>query len=241
MVVYRYIAASGVLGVKYSDTSLEQCHRIFVTENGANTVINTLADGFSSEGLNLHDASYDAYVTGCVFAVQLSQAAGELSSCKNWLFMMQSLYHMSLDHSGPEGFMKYEGAILYVTEFAQATKNNDVIAPFLSAGHEASAVEVIWIDDLSLFVCVNVADADADHICASVTFPKEWNVVTLQAYIDKKNQLVTGDKDAENGGGGLVTSFFEQCRSISSSLFGGAPASPESSDSRAKKRRSVEK
>jgi len=105
--ILRFVAASGVLGSKYTDTALNECFRNFVTEATENKVTVSLDDGFEFRGASFHNAGYDAYCTGCVFAAQLEAVGGDLQAAANKLFMMQSLYHMELDPELPDGFLKY--------------------------------------------------------------------------------------------------------------------------------------
>jgi hypothetical protein len=74
---------------------------------------------------NFHNAGYDAFCTGAVFARQISTIdrqnsliLNESSDPSTWmvhsnmLFMMRSLYHMDLGLERPNGIIKFSGVIL---------------------------------------------------------------------------------------------------------------------------------
>ncbi len=110
----RYVASCGVLGTSYSETALDQCYKIFVTENLAGSVLIEIEKGYEIIGHSFHDASYDAYCTGSVFANETRSLTREqIFSCVNKLFMMQSLYYMDLDPEKPFGFLMHKVVIIY--------------------------------------------------------------------------------------------------------------------------------
>jgi hypothetical protein len=82
---------------------------MFVTENSSTSVPVQIESGFEITGHSFHDASYDAYCTGCVFANETASIMKEvIDSCANKLYMMQSLYYMDLEPENPEGLLMHK-------------------------------------------------------------------------------------------------------------------------------------
>ena len=132
----------------------------------------------SEDAKQFHNAGYDAFCTGCVFARQSStldsitpvslspddegmEAVVWRTSANNMLFMMRSLYHMSLTPGNIDGLIKVKGIIFNVSGFAKYTKTDDVLTVFSTAlGSESVGIDVIWVDDNSLFVVISSAVAN---------------------------------------------------------------------------------
>ena len=226
--IARYIAASGTLSTTYTDTALDQCYRTFVTENTSDKAMKiSNSAGFEFVGSSFHDAGYDAYCTGCVFANQLLVMASQdsLESSKNKLFMMQSLYHMNLDTNMPEDTFKYEGSMLHISKFKKETTTADILAPFLAANYSNSVLEVIWIDEHGIFVSINVKTPDANTILKYTSFPDDWTVKTFASYLENKKEQISSER------GTFVSSLFEIGNAIgtriTTSIFGVQEASLE--------------
>jgi hypothetical protein len=108
------VASCGVLGTRHVETALDQCYKNFVTGNLAGPVAIEIEEGYEIVGHSFHDASYDAYCTGSVFANETSSLTREQTfSCVNKLYMMQSLYYMDLDPENPDGFLMHKVTIIY--------------------------------------------------------------------------------------------------------------------------------
>lgn len=183
-------------------------------------------------GDKFHDAGWDAYCTGCVFAVQLYlmhymhrkdlievetvtaspdvEEDGEIvenvpkskfmamkpalsvnpivtNLYGNKLFMMRSMYHMSIAPSeGIGGFIKYNGGLFYLSGFEPKTSTQDMASVLTvckgsepqadvesksdkDSGGEATAYTVndlyiSWVDDHGAFVHLeNLNEADCAH------------------------------------------------------------------------------
>ena len=97
------------------------------------------------------------------------------------LFMMRSLYHMSLLPGPNDGCIKVSGAIFHVSRFEKSTKTEDIIALFVAAFNcRQEDVEIVWIDDFGAFAVVSESamnafnetiegDLTTEHYLASVS------------------------------------------------------------------------
>ncbi|CAM9190358.1 unnamed protein product, partial [Ectocarpus fasciculatus] len=171
----KYLAASGVMGAPLTgmSTTLSDVYKQFEQALVVECAITT-AEGFpeylnteSAASRQFHNAGYDAFCTGCVFAREAStldrqQAATAGDAPVDWrkatnkmLFMMRSLYHMSLNPGESDGPVKVTGLIYQVTGFAKETKTDDIHGVFTKAFEcEVTAVEVMWVDNNAFFVVI---------------------------------------------------------------------------------------
>ena len=215
----KYIAACGILGQRYEDTTLSKCYQMFVTDRLRDVVSVSFMEGCEINEEKFHDAVWDAYCTGCVYINQLSLVHDESRltvSCLNRLFMMQSLYFMNLDPNEPHGFIRYDGLILHISNFPPRTNSNDVMAPFLASSIMSEELEILWVDDKGLFVIVNSENITmTETLKKIVRFPGDWIVRSYEEFLghERKGAL-------EELTHGFVNSLFSIGRTISDSIFG---------------------
>ena len=211
----KYIASSGMLGLSLVDTALDQVYKALVLNTDIESISISYAEGFSICENSFHDAAYDAYCTGCIFAYQSEMT--DVNPALNKLFMMQSLYHMDLSpssHAG--GFLKYTGVILHVCEFPSYAKTGDFTAPLHTAGYKTDSIEVIWIDDNGLFIHIET-QKEPDVVIKSIIFPDIWRVRTFDGYISSRllaAQVASTTAIATN-----ESSFVTLCRSVSNTVL----------------------
>lgn len=170
----KYLAASGILGEALTSmsTTLGDVYKLMMSDPLAPDVVAepiSTAEGFPAfldpagdeSARQFHNAGYDAFCTGCVFAREASTldrlAAGSWRESSNkMLFMMRSMYHMSLIPGASDGPIKVNGFLYNVTGFAKETKTGNIHEVFSKAFDcEVSSIEVIWVDDNSFFVVVS--------------------------------------------------------------------------------------
>jgi hypothetical protein len=170
--------AEGAEGVTPDTNAVVACN--ITTAPGFPEFLNPL----SEDAKQFHNAGYDAFCTGCVFARQAStldgmaapagdmelapaQGGGWREEANNMLFMMRSLYHMTLTPGDVDGVMKVKGTLFNVSGFAKFTKTDDLLTVFSKAfGSETPAgIDVIWADDNSVYVAVS--DAIMTSFCSA--------------------------------------------------------------------------
>lgn len=185
----KYVASGIADGTM--DTSLGELYQNLVApavNSGACKV--RYASGFDqyySGGGQFHDAGWDAYCTGALFCYQLGQVPS-LDHMKvtsgNKLFMMYSMFHMDLDPSQPNGWLKAKGTLLYLGDFAADTKNDAVLQIFTLAGYQMNQLEVMWIDGTSTFVSINTPEP-ANEIIPKISLPTGWVLKTYEQFVNK--------------------------------------------------------
>ena len=245
----KYIDSCGVLGVKYEETTLAQCMQRYKVENACTdveTVEGTATEknvttrsltpieissdcSFDPCAEAYHNAGYDAYCTGYIFAKQLeqftsayikkngidesgmdtsnwNQPVGDSAfqafskACVNWTFMMQSIFHMNLSSTAEGGQLKYEGSIFRVTGFPRSLTTEMLLQFFIesmqseSIDAAATDVTVIWVDDYSLFLAVNLPHVESNILTTSVvrSLGSRW---TVQSYEDYQLGLTTSEDE----------------------------------------------
>jgi CAF1 family ribonuclease len=186
----KYIASSSITDGVIMDTSLGELYQNLVA-SAVNSGVCKLrfASGFDqyySGGGQFHDAGWDAYCTGALFCYQLSllpsmEHMKEMTG--NKLFMMYSMFHMDLDPSQPNGWLKAKGTLLHLGHFATETKNDAVLQIFTLAGYEMNQLEVMWIDGSSTFVSIDTAEL-ADEIVSKVSLPTGWVLTTYEQFVN---------------------------------------------------------
>jgi hypothetical protein len=82
----------------------------------------------------------------------------------------------------------YQNALFHVSNFPLKADNTSILAPFISAGFDTSTLEVIWIDDLGVFVHVNV-DLDPSEVASKVVTPEGWKVQSYAAFLDSSTHI----------------------------------------------------
>ena len=187
----KYLAACGIDGA-ILDTSLGELYQnIVVPAVNSSECKLSYASGFDqyyAGGGQFHNAGWDAYCTGALFCQQ-RVSASSMDDMKeksgNKLFMMYSLYHMDLDPSQPNGWLKIKGTLLHLGQFASDTKNDAILAIFTAAGYQMNQLEVLWIDGTSTFVSVNTPEL-ADEILSKIALPDGWSLRSYERYISDK-------------------------------------------------------
>lgn len=147
-----------------------------------------VADG-DSQVEQLHDAGYDALCTGSIFAVELMKIGGlermqTLASQR--LFMMQSLYHMDLCVDRPNGWMKFNGVIIHLSNFDASTVTADIINVFTLAGFSPNILDLVWIDGTSAFIIIDMPEESFADTFARAVLPNGWAVMLYEEYLAKK-------------------------------------------------------
>lgn len=122
------------------------------------TAIHTDYDTYK-ENAKLHDAAYDAYITGIIF-LKLSHYIGvmrdkiyswnpfemnHLTSYKNTVFMAKSDAHLQLDCASP---VQQRDNILLVQNLKKNSTNDDLYTVFSKFGK----IRTIWIDESSVYI-----------------------------------------------------------------------------------------
>ncbi len=243
----KYIASSGILGQEFADyqvsTTLADVYKKFVvdadaasrTEGTTTPVVCcpvSCAEGFpnfldAEVQKQFHNAGYDAFCTGSVFARQMATLDRQASvgiTTPNWrvaanqmLFMMRSLYHMCLNPQAPNGVLKQKGHIFRMTGFPLAVKTEDIVALCSAAlDCEASVFEVVWVDDDSLFVVVSSAISADETNEAAATSEQEVILSRLRAATTERQRAIdeaaalSAAKAAEEAAAALVVDGSEE-------------------------------
>jgi hypothetical protein len=187
----KYVASSSIADGIIMDTSLGELYQNLVAPAVDSGVCKVrFASGFDqyySGGGQFHDAGWDAYCTGALFCYQLSLVPS-MDQMKeksgNKLFMMYSMFHMDLDPSQPNGWLKAKGTLLHLGDFAADTKNDSVLQIFTLAGYQMNQLEVMWIDGSSTFVSIDTIEP-ADDIISKVSLPTGWMLRTYEQFVNK--------------------------------------------------------
>lgn len=171
----KWVAASGVLGKSYDRTALSDLYdEMVLCKSGAEKIIDVIpfAEDFTSykSGEHFHDAGWDSYCTGSIFAAQLHEMGGlenMRERAANRLFMMQSMYHMDLDPARPNGWIHVSDPLILL-QFPQSTQNMDIYALFSQAGIPAG-VYIHWIDGVSCYAQLTIGTAAAEDGTNQIT------------------------------------------------------------------------
>lgn len=176
----KFVEWSGVLGAVQTDTALDQCFARYKPaaasdadeEHAARVAVAVSPDMREVVNLdsgNFHNAGYDAYCTGFVFAQQMAVCdalGGSIEECVNRLFLMWSLFDLDLDPTrSQEGYScKYKGTVVRVTEFPLNITTPVVVEICQAAGFtsdkELEDLQIIWIDNFSLFISLPCDNTD---------------------------------------------------------------------------------
>mmetsp|Transcript_37222 Transcript_37222/g.60266 ORF Transcript_37222/g.60266 Transcript_37222/m.60266 type:complete len:483 (+) Transcript_37222:306-1754(+) len=188
----KVIATSDLFGrnlPEFPNTALEE---LFVatrnsTKNGTGHVRIQLGEGFEryagSSGA-FHEAGYDAYVTGCVFA-QLEPRFREVRErFKNRVYLLRSVLQFNVTGADEQAEPK---AIIHVSNFPKDTDTAGLLAIF--DGLE-SPVRIQWINDTSAFAIIDDQSklSQAVSIASSRT---EANVIPAAEFFANSADKVT--------------------------------------------------
>ncbi|XP_073447184.1 poly(A)-specific ribonuclease PARN isoform X2 [Aquarana catesbeiana] len=156
------------------------------------------AEGFPSYNTSseqLHEAGYDAYITGLCFVSManylgsfLSPPKGHISAKSNLispffnkLFLMRVMDIPYLNLEGPDLLPKRDN-VLHVT-FPKEWKTSDLYQLFSAFGN----IQVSWIDDTSAFVSLSKPDQVQIAVNTS-KYAESYRIQTYAEYFEKKNQ-----------------------------------------------------
>ena len=175
----KYIAECGACGDDYTSTALGDLYENLVAPVLAVKPFVRYAAGFDeiySSGGQFHDAGWDAYCTGALFCHQLnlsSSLSNLIEIAGNKLFMMQSMFHIDIDPSRPNGFLKVKGVLIHINNFSPDTKMETILKIFVTGGYELSSLSMSWIDGTSTFMEINTLDTP-EEIISKIVVPDGW-------------------------------------------------------------------
>ncbi|XP_044289311.1 poly(A)-specific ribonuclease PARN [Varanus komodoensis] len=156
------------------------------------------AEGFPSYNTaseQLHEAGYDAYITGLCFISMANYLGSYLSPPKphvsarskliepffNKLFLMRVMDIPYLNLGGPDLQPKRDH-VLYVT-FPKEWKTSDLYQLFSAFGN----IQVSWIDDTSAFV--SLSQPEQVQIAVNTSrYAESYRIQTYAEYIEKKHE-----------------------------------------------------
>ncbi|KAM4585049.1 poly(A)-specific ribonuclease PARN [Odontesthes bonariensis] len=156
------------------------------------------AEGFTSYDTaqeQLHEAGYDAYITGLCFISMANHLGSFLTPPKayisvrsklvepffNKLFLMRIIDIPYLNITGPDLQPKRDH-VLYVT-FPKEWKTSDLYQLFSAFGN----IQVSWIDNTSAFVCLSQTDQVQIAMNTS-RYAESYRIQTYAEYIKGKQQ-----------------------------------------------------
>ncbi|XP_034043619.1 poly(A)-specific ribonuclease PARN isoform X2 [Thalassophryne amazonica] len=158
------------------------------------------AEGFPSYDTaqeQLHEAGYDAYITGLCFISMANFLGSFLTPPKafisahskliepffNKLFLMRIIDIPYLNITGPDLQPKRDH-VLYVT-FPKEWKTSDLYQLFSAFGN----IQVSWLDDTSAFV--SLSQTDQVQIAMNTSrYAESYRIQTYAEYINKKEKVV---------------------------------------------------
>ncbi|XP_031719066.1 poly(A)-specific ribonuclease PARN [Anarrhichthys ocellatus] len=162
------------------------------------------AEGFNSYDTaqeQLHEAGYDAYITGLCFISMANYLGSFLTPPKahissssklvepffNKLFLMRIIDIPYLNITGPDLQPKRDH-VLYVT-FPKEWKTSDLYQLFSAFGN----IQVSWLDDTSAFV--SLSQTDQVQIAMNTSrYAESYRIQTYAEYIKGKQQLQDKEK-----------------------------------------------
>uniref|UniRef100_A0A3B4AMR1 Poly(A)-specific ribonuclease PARN n=1 Tax=Periophthalmus magnuspinnatus TaxID=409849 RepID=A0A3B4AMR1_9GOBI len=169
-----------------------------------------VADGFPSYDTaqeQLHEAGYDAYITGLCFISManylgsfLTPPKGHISARSkliepfyNKLFLMRIIDIPYLNMTGPDLQPKRDH-VLYVT-FPKEWKTSDLYQLFSAFGN----IQVSWIDDTSAFV--SLSQTDQVQIAMNTSrYAESYRIQTYAEYVQAKQQEKDKQKQSQGHG-----------------------------------------
>ena len=209
----KYISSTGVMGKMYSDTVLGELYNQLMSKNNGAAIVE-FGDKFSNDSNDkqLHDAGYDAFITGSIFwaLVNDNNSSDDINSiletakakCGNIIFNMNSIYHFNLDPSRSNGMLS-KSNIFYLGGFTSSVRNNDINGIFTNPETNTSDLtvsEIIWINNESTFLALKGGSASTEVIDISilqskVQLPDGWFFSTLEEFEAKK--IINKSKEEE--------------------------------------------
>ncbi|KAM4632012.1 poly(A)-specific ribonuclease PARN [Discoglossus pictus] len=168
------------------------------------------SDGFPSYNTateQLHEAGYDAYITGLCFISMANYLGSFLSPPKlyvparskiirpffNKLFLMRIMDIPYLNLEGPDLQPKRDN-VLHVA-FPKEWKTSDLYQLFSAFGN----IQVSWVDDTSAFV--SLSQAEQVQIAVNTSrYAESYRIQTYAEYVEKKNEETRAKRKwAEDG------------------------------------------
>jgi len=190
-------AGGGAAAEGPDDTSLGPLYDATVVKSNFAGIKFAPGFAYDENQKQAHDAGYDAYMTGAIFAANCASVGGikDLSlRCKNKLYLMQSLISFSLE-PGESSFLRVtRGDVYHLSGFPADTKTDHIIEAFDPPGtDDASKVilEVSWIDGTTTFLFSKKG--------ATLALPVEkegWVLQTFAAFEEGKKAAVVSAEAA---------------------------------------------
>ena len=193
----KYIESSGLITDPSLDTYLEQCYLKYLNKSKLPISIHTDCHSFNPSDANYHNAGYDAYCTGYIFANQIYNSNGSyqqiqdsttpdviFESARNKIFCMHSLFDVNLNPNAPSGLSKYQNqTLLRVSNFPKEVKTETFLSVESNTKYEVN-LEVVWIDDFSLFLVFPCREANDERIVNYKKLaPSEWIFGSLEDFL----------------------------------------------------------
>jgi len=183
MIDTKYLCHSGLLTDRAfpnnGDTALGKLYEVLKESDLVN--INVVKEGDKELGVQLHNAAYDAYITGCVFAHMLGDKAFQPTAASKTngvpqhtlalnnlveqaagrLFMMQSMYHMDVrvGQADPasammHGWLKESGTLYHLYFENPSVGETDIFNVFCATGIDKQRIELCWSHGIDTSVLV---------------------------------------------------------------------------------------
>ncbi|XP_026112091.1 poly(A)-specific ribonuclease PARN-like isoform X1 [Carassius auratus] len=180
-----------------SNTSLAELHKQ-LRENPFRSPTTECPEGLRSYDTSteqLHEAGYDAFITGLCFISMANYLGSFLSPPKshisarskllepfyNKLFLMRVIDIPYLNMSGPDLQPKRDH-VLYVT-FPKEWKTSDLYQLFSAFGN----IQVSWIDDTSAFVCLSQTEQVQIAMNTS-RYAESYRIQTYAEYLQSRQK-----------------------------------------------------
>ena len=160
-------------------------------------------------GESFHNAGYDAFATGSVFAMQikhlrsirechdLTQAFNIIAEkTENLLFNMFSIYHFDYGiNSSTGGVIKswLDGNMFHLTVSGSQVSFPDIEKVYIDAGIDKSNLTVLRIDRTNSFFLSLKGEISVDQYKA-IVMPNDWILLTFSDYITKRNESKNGKR-----------------------------------------------
>lgn len=187
----KYMAVIGLFGTTYSDSVLGDLYNQIVAKHAGTNLIIEQGDNVNQQ-VQLHDAGYDAFVTGSIFWALINENSNQSNNaledaklkCGNIVFNMQSLYYFDTDPQRPNGKCRINEGFFYLGGFTKKVLTSDITDLFKQA--DSTIQELVWINSESTFVAIKSEILDVDVLRSKVTLPEGWILLSLAEYEQKK-------------------------------------------------------
>jgi len=212
----KYISSTGVLGTVYSDTVLGELYNQLMSKNNGAAIVE-FGDKISNDSNDkqLHDAGYDAFITGSIFWALVSDNSSSdpldissiletaKSKCGNIIFNMNSIYHFCLDPARSNGYLS-KSNMFFLGGFTSSVRNNDINGIFTNTETNTSdftVSEIIWINNESTFLALkgggnaSTEVVDISILRSKIQLPDGWFFSTLEEFEAKK--IIDKSKEEE--------------------------------------------